>query len=115
MNVRGDMHSRVTSRPDGMQLEAPLGVGFHIALDTRMADLAVRRIVAVLIGVVRVNDDSRDGVLTIGRKDAARDDQRIAGLSGRDNGSRPGCVRWFWGRWRRVLPFHERGGQIRPW
>src|SRR6266480_7926244 len=95
MNVRRDMHSRVTSRPDGMQLEAAIGAGFHIALDTRMADLAVGRIVAVLIGVVRVNDYSRDGVLTIRCKDAARYDQRIAGLSGRQNGSRPGCVRRF--------------------
>src|SRR5437016_12179004 len=110
MNVRGDMHSRVTSRPDGMQLEAPLGVGFHIALDTRMADLAVRRIVAVLIGVVRVNDDSRDGVLTIGRKDAARDDQRIAGLSGRHKGSRPGWYRWVVTRRRGVLPINDRDG-----
>src|SRR5437763_17039092 len=95
MNVRGDMHSRVTSRPDGMQLEAPLGVGFHIALDTRMADLAVRRIVAVLSGLVRVTDDSRDGLLTIGRKDTARDDQPTARISGRHRGTRPGSVRWF--------------------
>src|SRR5260370_35345204 len=105
MNGRRDVHSRVTTRPDGVQFESALGVRLHVALQPRMADLAVRRIIAILVGVVGINDDSRDGVLPVWRKDAAVDDQRIARLSGRYNRGCPSCVRRL--RRRRILPLSK--------
>src|SRR5258708_36489606 len=98
MNGRRAVHSRVTTRPDGVQFESAIGVRLHVALQPRMADLAVRRIIAILVGVVGINDDSRDGVLPVWRKDAAVDDQRIARLSGRYNRGCPSCVRRRAGR-----------------
>src|SRR5260370_27186123 len=102
MKVGRDVHWGVTTRQDGGQFESALGVRLHVALQPRMADLAVRRIIASLVGVVGINDDSRDGVLPVWRKDAAVDDQRIARLSGRYNRGCPSCVRRLRGR--RILP-----------
>jgi hypothetical protein len=54
-----------------------------------MADLAIRRVIPVLVCVVSIYNDSCDGVLAVRREDAAGDDERVARLAGRDDGRRP--------------------------
>jgi hypothetical protein len=60
-----------------------------------MTDFAVGRIIAVLVGVVGVYDDTGYGALAVRRKDAAGNHQGITGFVGRNNRRFPSCVRRF--------------------
>src|SRR5215472_10034721 len=81
VHVRWNMHSRIPAGDDRVELEAAFDIRLHVTLQTRMSDAAVGRVIAVLVGVVRIDDGTRYGVLAVWSKDAARDNQGIAWLT----------------------------------